>query len=62
MAVFTNSDTVGNAPGSRWCAWNALVEVHDHHGRGRTAEGAFTRAIEDPAGHKARALELVLAA
>jgi hypothetical protein len=62
MAVFTNGDTVGNAPGSRWCAWNALVEVHDHHGRGRTAEGAFTRAIEDPAGHKARALELVLAA
>jgi hypothetical protein len=62
MAVFAHGDTVGNAPGSKWCAWNAIVEVHDHHGRARTPEGAFTRAIEDPSGHKARALGLVLAA
>jgi phage/plasmid-like protein (TIGR03299 family) len=62
MAVFTGGDTVGNAPGSKWCAWNAIVEVHDHHGRARTAEGAWTRAIEDQGGRKARALELVLAA
>jgi phage/plasmid-like protein (TIGR03299 family) len=62
MAVFTHGDTVGNAPGSKWCAWNAIAEVHDHHGRARTPEGAFTRAIEDPSGLKARALELVLAA
>src|SRR3954452_15421304 len=62
MAVFTHGDTVGNAPASKWCAWNAVAEVHDHHGRARTPEGAFTRAIEDPSGHKARALELVLAA
>src|SRR3954471_1256208 len=59
MTVFTHGDTVGNAPGSKWCAWNAIAEVHDHHGRARTPEGAFTRAIEDPSGHKARALELV---
>jgi phage/plasmid-like protein (TIGR03299 family) len=61
MAVFTEGDTVGNAPGSKWCAWNAIVEVHDHHGRARTPEGAWTRALEDPSGLKARALELVLA-
>src|SRR3954454_7378012 len=62
MAVFTGGATVGNAPGSKWCAWNAIVEVHDHHGRARRAEGAWTRAIEDPSGHKTRALDLVLAA
>lgn len=62
MAVFTGGDTVGNAPGSKWCAWNAIVEVHDHHARARTPEGAFTRAIEDPTGLKARALGAVLAA
>jgi len=62
MAVFTEGDTVGNAPGSKWCAWNAIAEVHDHHGRVRTPEGAFTRAIEDPTGVKGRALDLVLAA
>src|SRR3954451_4852283 len=62
MAVFTEGDTVGNAPGSKWCAWNAIVEVHDHHGRARSPEGAWTRAIEDPGARKARALELVLAA
>jgi hypothetical protein len=62
MTVFAQGDTVGNAPGSKWCAWNAIVEVHDHYGHARTAEGAFTRAIEDPSGRKARALELVIAA
>jgi Domain of unknown function (DUF932) len=62
LAVFAHGYTVGNAPGSKWCAWNAIVEVHDHHGRARTPEGAWTRAIEDPGGVKARALELVLAA
>jgi phage/plasmid-like protein (TIGR03299 family) len=62
MAVFTGGETVGNAPGSKWCAWNAIAEVHDHHGRARTPEGAWTRAIEDPSGVKARALDLVLAA
>src|SRR4051794_9513400 len=62
MAVFTHGDTVGNAPGSKWCAWNAIVEVHDHHGRARTPEGAWTRAVEDPSRLKARALDLVLAA
>jgi hypothetical protein len=39
-----------------------MVEHHDHHGRTRSAEGAWTRAVEDTAGIKARALELVGAA
>src|SRR4051812_18778197 len=62
MGVFAHGDTVGNVPGSKWCAWNAIVEVHDHHSRARTPEGAWTRAVEDPTGLKARALDLVLAA
>src|SRR4051794_5427253 len=62
MAIFRDGDTVGNAPGSKWCAWNAIAEFHDHHGRRRTAEGAWTRAVEDPSGLKARAVALVEAA
>ena len=48
--------------GSKWCAWNAIVEHHDHHGRVRSPEGAFVPKIEDPTGIKRRALELVTAA
>ena len=62
MAIFRHGDTLGNAPGSKWCAWNAIVEFHDHHGRRRTPEGAWTRAVEDPSGLKGRALALVEAA
>jgi phage/plasmid-like protein (TIGR03299 family) len=62
VAVFRHGDTVGNAPGSKWCAWNAIVECHDHLGRARTPEGAWTRAVEDPAGVKARALDQIRAA
>jgi phage/plasmid-like protein (TIGR03299 family) len=62
LDVFTRGHTVGNAPGSKWCAWNAIVEFHDHHGRPRTPEGGFVRKLEDPTGLKRRALELVVAA
>ena len=62
LAIFRGGETVGNAPGSKWCAWNAIVEFHDHHGRPRTPEGAFTRKLEDPGGVKRRALELISAA
>ena len=61
-ALFAHGDTVGNAPGSKWCAWNAIAEFHDHHGRPRTPEGAFVRKLEDPRGIKSRALELISAA
>jgi phage/plasmid-like protein (TIGR03299 family) len=62
LELFVRGETMGNAPGSKWCAWNAIVEHHDHHGRPRTPEGAFVRKLEDPAGIKRRALELVTAA
>jgi phage/plasmid-like protein (TIGR03299 family) len=62
LALFAGGETAGNAPGSKWCAWNAIVEFHDHHGRPRSPEGAFVRKLEDPSGVKARALELVSAA
>jgi hypothetical protein len=62
LDLFAGGDTVGNAPGSKWCAWNAIVEFHDHHGRPRTPEGAFVRKLEDPSGLKRRALDLVLVA
>jgi hypothetical protein len=62
MAIFRDGETVGNAPGSKWCAWNAIVEHHDHHVRTRSPEGAWTRAVEDASGVKARALTLVTAA
>ena len=62
LELFARGETVGNAPGSKWCAWNAIVEFHDHHGRPRTPEGAFTRKLEDPGGVMRRALELIRAA
>jgi phage/plasmid-like protein (TIGR03299 family) len=62
LELFARGETVGNAPGSKWCAWNAIVEHHDHHGRPRTPEGAFVRKLEDPSGIKRRALELITAA
>jgi hypothetical protein len=62
MTLFREGATVGNAPGSKWAAWNAIVEHHDHGGRPRTLEGGFLRRFEDPAGFKARALELVSSA
>lgn len=60
-------DTTGNAPGSRWCAYNAIVEYQQHYmpARGGSdtakAERLFTRATDDPAGVQRRALELVMA-
>ena len=62
LELFLHGDTVGAAPGSKWCALNAIVEFHDHHGHPRTPEGAFVRKLEDPGARKARALELISAA
>ena len=59
MTLFHEGATVGNAPGSQWAAWNAIVEFHDHGGRPRTPEGGFVRRFEDPTGFKVRALALV---
>jgi hypothetical protein len=63
LSLFTSGEAVGNAPGSKWAAWNAVCEWQDHHGaRPRTDEGAFLRRVEDPHAVKARALELITGA
>jgi phage/plasmid-like protein (TIGR03299 family) len=53
LELFAGGDTIGNAPGSKWCAWNAIVEHHDHHGRPRTPEGAFCASSRTPAASSA---------
>jgi hypothetical protein len=50
LELFARGDTAGNAPGSKWCAWDAIVEQHDHHCGPRTPEGVFVRKLEDPPG------------
>lgn len=68
MELFLHGPTVGNAPGSRWCAYNAIVEHHQHDRPVRTkdarvsAERKFVRAIEDPDGFSAMAHKLVATA
>jgi hypothetical protein len=44
MALFCEGATVGNAPGSKWAAWNAIVEFDDHGDRPRTPEAASSVA------------------
>jgi phage/plasmid-like protein (TIGR03299 family) len=72
MAIFAgegeNGDTRGNAPGTKWCAYNAIVEYQQHYAPVRAqadtteaAERRFVRATEDPQGVQARALELISA-
>ena len=78
MAIFRgegeHGDTRGNAPGSRWCAYNAIVEYQQHYApvrtdprltlverREREAERRFIRSTDDPTGTQARALELLTA-
>lgn len=48
--LFVEGETVGRAPGSKCCAWNAIVEYRHFNGRTRTSEGAFVRRVEDPLG------------
>lgn len=62
MHLFVDGDTVGNAPGSKWCAANALLEHIEWAPKVRSATGRFVRHIQDPDGLKARALEMVVAA
>ena len=62
LRLFSEGATVGNAPGTKWCAANALLEQLEWGTRARSPEGRFLRHISDVGGLKARALELVLAA
>ena len=58
--LFLHGDTIGNAPGSKWVALNAVVEWSDWYRPLRQGE-RFARAIDDTA-FKTRALELITAA
>jgi phage/plasmid-like protein (TIGR03299 family) len=59
--LFLRGDTVGNAPGSKWAAVNAIVEFSDWHRPLRAGSERFARAVDDGA-LKTQALDLVLAA
>jgi hypothetical protein len=60
LRLFTDSATIGNAPGTKWCAANALLEQLEWGSGARSPEGRFLRHISDQGRLKARALELVL--
>ena len=66
--AFAGGPTVGNAPGSKWSAWNAITEFDQHHRPVRTRdprlalERRFARALEDTDGLQRRAFALVAAA
>jgi phage/plasmid-like protein (TIGR03299 family) len=65
MAIFQGSlggrqaKTVGNAPGTAWCAVNAVAEYQDHLVQAKGAETRFLRATEDPGRTKQRAFEMI---
>lgn len=54
-------ETVGNAPGTMWCLYNAAVEYADWYRGERKEGGRFQRALDDPDGFKKNAWELALA-
>ena len=53
IGLFRDGPTVGSAPGTRWCALNAIVEFDQHHRGVRTrdpklaAERRFVRAVAE---------------
>lgn len=58
--LFRHAPTVGNAPGSRWAAANAVVEYLDHY---RPSRGQrFARIVDERGNPKAKALQVVIAA
>lgn len=60
LRLFSDGATIGNAPGTKWCAANALLEQLEWGTGARSPEGRFLRHISDAGGLKAHALELVL--
>jgi hypothetical protein len=60
VTLFRDGETVGNAPGSKWAALNAIVEWEDWQ---RPVRGErFARIVERPTRARRDALEAVLAA
>jgi phage/plasmid-like protein (TIGR03299 family) len=64
MHLFKEGRTVGNAPGTRWCGINAILEhyQHDQGGTRVSTQGRFLRATHDSEGFGRKALDLVIAA
>lgn len=62
VELFLHGKTQGNSPGTKWCAYNAIVEHFEHVRPQRTAQGTFLRHFADPDGFKQNALDLVVAA
>ncbi len=60
--LFLEGATIGNAPGTKWCAANAFVEHIEWDTAARGAEGRLLRHFDDPGGMKRRALDLVATA
>jgi elongation factor P hydroxylase len=54
-------DTMGNSPGAKWTAFNAITEHLDYGRRYTTRTDQVQRSFEDTS-LKRRALELVVAA
>jgi hypothetical protein len=54
-------DTIGNSPGTKWVAFNAITEHLDYGRRYTSRTNQVQRSFEDTALEQ-RALELVLAA
>jgi phage/plasmid-like protein (TIGR03299 family) len=52
MALFVDGQTRGNAPGTKWCAANALLEHIEWQSTVRSDHGRFVRHIEDPQGSR----------
>jgi phage/plasmid-like protein (TIGR03299 family) len=59
--LFLHGETVGNAPGSKWVALNAVVEHLDWGRTLKVGNERFARAIDDTA-LKSKTLELITAA
>lgn len=64
MAIFKgegkSGDTSGNAPGSWWSLFNAMVEYSDWNRKEMKEGGRFQRSLDDPDAFKKTAWKLVL--
>lgn len=59
MTLFRDGETVGNAPGTKWAAANAIAEYADWGRSFRNQDAFFHRAVADVGGWKNKAAQLV---
>lgn len=60
--LFKEGATVGNAPGTKWSAANAICEFIDYGKSTDSDRSRLTRAMDDPSKKKHRVLDLVMSA